>query len=52
MSRKQNSNASYRHSSRTSEPGDLQTGFPEGIAHYQDLSVSTERNTYQTLKLE
>lgn len=52
MSLKRNSNASCSQSSRTSGPGDLQTGFPDDIAHYQELSVSTERNTYQTLKLE
>lgn len=49
MSIKRDSNTSCSQSSTTQGPGDLQTGFSEGTTHYQEISVSTERNTYQTL---
>lgn len=51
MSIKRNSNAGCVQSGRIPVFRETQVGLSDGISHYQELSVSKEHNTYQTLTL-
>lgn len=48
---KRNSNAGCVQSGRTPVFRETQVGLSDGVSHYQELSVSKEHNTYQTLTL-
>lgn len=52
ISIKGNSNAGCIQSSKIPASVETQVGLSDGVSHYQELSVSKEHNTYQTLTLK